>query len=129
MGHVQLRRGRVEEAREHAVWALRGDPRDRTALLLLAAVKTRGNPFLGLWWRFSTWMGSLGDGRAILVLLAGYAAYRIAVISLDEADQKGLASLISLLWLAFAAYTWVGPAIFQRAVRRELAEVRLDKSF
>ena len=88
MGHVLLRRGDVEAARDHAVWALRNDPGSRAALHLLASIKARTNFFLGLWWRWSTWMGSLGDGRAILVLLAAYVIYPVGVIAAQDHDRQ-----------------------------------------
>lgn len=129
MGHLLLRRGRVAEAKEHAIWALRHDPSHRAALYLMAAVKARSNPFLGLWWRWSTWMGTLGDGRAILVLLAAYALYRVGVISADVAGQAELAQALSWVWLALVAYTWLGPGIFRRALARELQQVELGEEF
>jgi len=128
MGHLLLRRGEVEAAREHAVWALRKNPTDRGALHLLAAVKSRRNPLLGLWWRYSTWMGSLGEGRAIVVLLVAYVAYRFAVITAQEVlEQPGIAALVSLGWLGIVAYTWFGPAIFYRSLKKELAGVELKE--
>ena len=129
MGNVLLRRGKVEEAREHAVWALRNDPADRGALRLMAAIKARQNPFLGLWWRYSTWMGSLGDGRAIVVLLGAYVAYRVLTITVADRGNAGLANLVSALWLAFVAYTWFGPAMFRRSLERELESVKLERGF
>lgn len=126
MGHLLLRRGDVEAAREHAVWALRKDPSDRAALHLLTAVKARKNPLLGLWWRYSTWMGALGEGRAIVVLLVAYVLYRFAVITAESVlEQPGVAALVSLGWLGIVAYTWFGPAIFYRSLKKELAGVEL----
>lgn len=124
-GHVLLRRGDLEAAREHALWALRSDPADPASLHLLTAIKARRNPVLGLWWRYSVWMGSFGDGRIILVLLVAYALYRFAVITADHLGQPGLAGAVSFAWLAIVAYTWFGPALFERSLRKELAQVEL----
>ncbi len=129
MGHVLLRRGKLEEAHDHAVWALRHDPSDHAALHLMTSIKACKNFFLGLWWRYSTWMGNLGDGRAILVLLGAYVVYRISAITADAYEQQGLAQYIQFLWLALVAYTWIGPAIFLRSLKKELATLELDKRF
>ena len=129
MGHALLRRGDVQGARDHAVWALRNDPGSRAALHLMASIKARTNFFLGLWWRWSTWMGGLGDGRAILVLLAAYVIYRVSAIAADQHGNADLAGLISMLWFCVVAYTWVGPLLFRRSLQKELAEIRLDRSF
>ncbi len=129
MGFILLRRSKIEEARDHAIWALQADPTDRRALALLVAVKARSNFFLGLWWRWSAWMGSLGDQRAILVLLAAFVLYRAGLITADHLGHKNLASYLQILWLGIVAYTWVGAGIFQRALRRELETVKLDKEF
>lgn len=129
MGYVQLRRGRVDEAREHAVWALRNQPTSRQALYLLAAIKARSNWFLGLWWRYSAWMGTLGDGRAIVVLLAAFVLYRVGLVTAEGYGQVELANYVQFLWLALVAYTWIGPGLFHQSLKKELAAVRLDKDF
>ena len=129
MGHALLRRGKIGEARDHAVWALRNDPGSRAALHLMASIKARSNFFLGLWWRWSAWMGTLGDGRAILVLLTGYVLYRVGVIATQDHGYPGLANLISFLWIGFAAYSWIGPLLFRQSLKRELDQLELDRSF
>jgi len=129
MGNVLLRNGAVTEAREHAVWALRNDPAHGGALRLMASIKARQNVFLGLWWRYSTWMGSLGHGRAIVVLLGAFVLYRVVTIAVADGGRTDLAGLISMLWMAFVAYTWFGPAIFRRSLDRELKRIELERSF
>lgn len=129
MGHVHLRQGRIDDAREHALWALRQDAADEGSLRLLASIKARQSPLLGLWWRYAMFMGSLGDGKGTLVLLSAFVAYRFATQAAKDLGQPGLADLIQLVWLGLAVYTWVGPALFQRMVRRELETVRLDPRF
>lgn len=128
MGHVLLRRGRVEEAREHAVWALRAGG-GRRAMALLASVKARQSYALGLWYRWSTWMGTLGDGRAILVLLGAYVLYRLGVLAAEDAGQQDVAQWLQIVWLLVVAYTWVGPGWFQRTLQKEVGEVELAKEF
>jgi tetratricopeptide (TPR) repeat protein len=48
-GHVLLQRGQIDDAREHALWALRANSGDSEALRVLVVVKVRQNPLLGLW--------------------------------------------------------------------------------
>ncbi len=129
MGNVLLREGRIDEAREHAAWALRQRPNSRGALFLIAAIKARTSPLLGLWWRWASWMGTLGDGRSLLVLLGAYAIYRVADQAVDAAGHPALGEAVSVAWLAIVAYTWFGPTLFQRSLRKELAQVHLEPDF
>jgi hypothetical protein len=126
---VLLRKGQIAEARDHAIWALQQDPADRRALALLVACKARSNLFLGLWWRWSAWMGSLGDQRAILVLLAAFVLYRAGMVTAEHYEHKNLAAYLNVLWLGLVAYTWVGAGLFQRALQRELQTVKLNRDF
>lgn len=128
-GHVLLRRGEVEEARQHAVWALRHGADAVGALELLAAVKARESAFLGLWWRYNVWMGELGERRAIYVVLGSFVLYRLLALALTDLGQDWLASGLQLVWLAFCAYTWIGPSRFRKALERELGQVKLGDEF
>jgi hypothetical protein len=92
-------------------------------------VKARTSWFLGLWWRWSTWMNVLGDSREIMVLLGLFLLYRVANQLAHDLDRPGLASALNFVWLAFVAYTWVGPGMFRRMLRRELRDVRLDDEY
>ena len=129
MGHVLVHQDRLDEAREHAVWALQQNPASRPALSLIVAIKTRKSLILGLWWRYSVWMGALGDGRAILVLLIAYVAYRFGVITADVAGRGDLGELINAVWLGIVAYTWFGPALFMQSLKKELSTVQMGKDF
>jgi tetratricopeptide (TPR) repeat protein len=129
LGRVALRAGRVAEAREHALQALRGAPDDPGALHLLTAVKMRGSPFLGLWWRYNTWMSGIGAARSVLVLLGAFLLYRIATIASQDAGNAGLAIGIQVAWLGVVIYTFVGPGLFRKALRRELESVSLNRNF
>lgn len=128
MGRILLRRGKVEEARDHAIWALKAGAGD-SALYLLAQVKARQSFWMGLWWRWSTWMGTLGDGRAILVLLGAFVVYRVATQFAMDVGEQDVANLIQIVWLAIVAYTWVGPGWFYKTVEKELGEVELSEEF
>jgi len=128
-GTVALRRGDVKRAREHAVWALRLDAEDPGALHLITAIKSRTNWFLGLWWRYSSWIGSLGMGRAIVVLLGAFVLYRLATIWAAQAGRSDLARFIQFGWLGICVYTWVGPGLFARSLKRETDRVVLNQDF
>ncbi len=129
MGHVLLQKGDIEQAREHALWALRQDPDNPKVLHLMTAIKARTNFFLGLWWRYNTWMGSLGSGRAIFVLVVAFVIYRVATIVANDFDKPGLASIISIFWLILVVYTWLGPVIFRKSLEKEMKGVALSKDF
>jgi Flp pilus assembly protein TadD len=125
MGRILLRRGQNAEAREHAIWALRRAAADPDALGLLVAVKTRESLLLGLWWRFNTWLGELGDGRAVLVLLGAFVVQRALVLWANQNHHAMTAEIVQFSWLAICVYTWVGPALFKRALSKELAKIEL----
>lgn len=125
MGHLALRRGDTGQAREHAVWVLRDRPTSRGALVLLSAVKARESIFLGLWWRWNTWMQEIGTTRSVLVLLAGFALYRTASILLDGSPNETLLPIVQLFWYGVVIYTWVAPMLHNRALEKELENVRL----
>lgn len=128
MGHVLLARGDVDAARDHAIWALRnGEP--RSALELLVAIKARQSFWLGLWWRYTVWLSSLGSGRAIVVLIVAYVVQRAASIAALQAGRAGLSQMIGYAWLGICVYTWIAPVQFRRALDRELGKVALKDDF
>lgn len=129
MGRVLLAEGRTGEAREHALWILRQDATSRGGIRLLCATKARSSPLLGLWWRWNAFMSGLAEGRSLLVLVGLYVVQRLATLALRDAGLHQGAELVSYAWLAFALYTWFGPAMFAKQLRRELAEVRLRTDF
>jgi tetratricopeptide (TPR) repeat protein len=128
MGSLLLRQGRVEEAREHAIWALQAGAYGG-ALALLAEVKTRRSFLLGLWWRWSAWIGNLGEGRSVAVLLGAFVVYRLAALAAQGLGKPEVANLIHLTWLMVVAYTWLAPGWFRRLLEEELGEVELERSF
>lgn len=129
MGRVLLRNGDVDGAREHARWALRIDPTDLGALGLITEIKAQQSRVLGLWWRYNTWMHRLGDGRGILVLLLSFAVYRAIVILCDTGEREELGNLIRTLWSLVVLYTWIGPELYERALKKELEQVELDADY
>lgn len=128
MGHILLRRGDVDAAYEHAVEVLRSDPSGHGALVLLVSVKARRSWALGLWWRYNTWMVTLGD-NAYVVLLVAFAVYRFAALAIGDLFGDGPRDLVEVVWLIFALATWFGPALFRRELAKELEPVTLKREF
>lgn len=129
MGLCLLADGDTDAAREHAAWALRNDPMNEGTLTLLAGVKARKSPLLGLWWRFQAFVSS-GSGKRTITLLVGfYLVYRIALVALDQRGLKTAATGLSFAWLGFCAYTWFAPTLFFKSVKRELETVRLRPDY
>jgi tetratricopeptide (TPR) repeat protein len=125
MGHVLLLKGEVANAREHAVLALQADPTHPPALQLLVSIKARTNPLLGTWWHYAVWSNRMGTTRSIVVLIVAFVLYRISVLAARDLGHETLATSINLVWLALVVYSFIGPTIFQRALRKELANVSL----
>ncbi|WP_261694238.1 tetratricopeptide repeat protein [Tahibacter amnicola] len=129
LGWVALRQNRLEEAQEHAVWAVQQNPEDESALRLLVAIKTRRSPLLGLWFRFNSFLVGGGGTRMVLLLVGMYLAYRVLTLLLHDLEQPTAATMLNYVWLAFVIYTWVAPAQFQRMLRKELEQVKLKPDF
>jgi len=127
MGWALLHGGDTAGARGHAIDALRADALAPDALALLTSIKTRSNPLLGAWWHYATWMERIGPTRSVIVLLAAFVLYRLAVIIADQQGNGGLASGIQIAWLGVVVYSFVGPALFRKALRRELESVELRR--
>lgn len=128
-GELALRAGRVDEARDHALWALQESAVDSGALSLLASVKARESPLLGLWWRYSVWMQAKGDTAQIVILIAAWLVVQVLELALKDLGQVQAAEAVSTVWLGVAIYSWVGPLLFQRALEKELTRVRLREDF
>jgi tetratricopeptide (TPR) repeat protein len=129
MGWVLLHRGQLEDAREHAAMALRADPTDDAGLRLLAAYKARKNPFLGVWFRWAMYMSRIGDRNEIIVLLVLFLVYRLAALIFEDLDMGLAGKIAGIVWIAFVAYSWIGPAVFARMLKRELEKIRLDPEY
>jgi tetratricopeptide (TPR) repeat protein len=127
-GWVLLGRGEVGDAREHALMAIRGGS-VRDGLSLLVAVKARQSVWLGLWWRWNASLNVLSPRLRILALLTMFVAVQVLEINLRAVGKADGAKAVGFVWLAFAAYTWVGPIFFRRMLARELAQVRLRRDF
>jgi len=129
MGHVFLKRGDLDAAHDQAVWVLSHNPDHEGALHLIAAIKARRNPVLGLWWRYHTWMSELGQTGVVVVLLGAYFVYRVVALATEDLGYEQLSNGVEVAWLGICAFTWFGPAIFRRMVNREVGRVELDPEF
>ena len=129
IGRIALRNGDVDKAREHAHWALGIDATERAALGLIAAIKGKTNWFLGIWWRYATWVMETGNSRVVLTLLGAFIAYRLARQLLLDAGNDQAAELVSFAWIGICIYSWVGPGMFRRSLEKEIGTVRLRDEF
>ena len=99
------------------------------ALTLIASIKARRNPVLGLWWRYHTWMSKLGQKGVVVALLGAYMVYRVVAQATEDLGHANLSEGIEYAWLGVCAFTWFGPVIFKRMVDKELGRVELDPDF
>lgn len=129
MGYLLLARNETQEAKEHALIVLRGNALHPGAIHLLGAVKARQSPLLGLWWRFNSFFAGGSMTRRVVLLIGMYLAYRAATIALDDFGHSQASTWTSYVWLAFCIYTWVGPAMFQRQLQKELAPASLSTKY
>lgn len=125
---VLLREGQVEEARQLVVSLLRDHPGSQSALGLMASVKARQSPFLGLWWRWNVRMVAMGN-QAVVVLLGVFVLYQLGRLALGDLGHEDLMGLLEITWLGLCAYTWFAPAVFKNMLDKELAQVKLREDF
>jgi tetratricopeptide (TPR) repeat protein len=128
-GHVALARGRVEDAEEHCRFVLANDAASHDALSLLTAIKARRNPFLGVWWRWSMFVGNRAESSKIAILLGSFVAVQLAIILLYETGYEEAEMIVAQIWLAFCAYTWFAPSIFRWMLKREMKTVALRDDY
>jgi predicted Zn-dependent protease len=129
MGEVKLAQGDADDARQHAALVLSQNAEHRGALTLLAKIKASRSPLLGTWWRFVSWVGLGGEGRAIIILALMYVGYRFTSLTLELEGYVNAYSILNIAWLGFVIYCLVAPVLFRRALQRELAEVKLKQDF
>jgi tetratricopeptide (TPR) repeat protein len=129
LGFAQLKQGRTQEALAHAIWAVRNAPTERAPLALLVATKMRSNPLTGLWWRFNSFFSSGSATRSVSLMLGVYLGIRVSTLVLQDFGMPAAADMLTYLWLGFCAYSWVAPALFQRALAKELERVKLNADF
>lgn len=128
-GYVALARNKVDEAEDHARFALNQDAGERDALQLWTAVKARRNPLLGMWWRWNVAVGLRSERSQIGILIGSFVIVRLIIIVLGAYGYEDAEDLLRKIWLAFCAYTWFAPEIFQWMLRRELGTVVLRDDY
>lgn len=128
-GMILLRQGEVEDARQHAIWALQVDAGNDEALHLLVSTKARQNFLIGLWWRYAVMLSSRPLQFQVLLLVGLFVLYRFGTMAAGDLGHTRLQSTMGMLWLAFVVYTWVSPVIFQRMLDAELKSVELSRDY
>lgn len=129
-GYIDLARGDLSAAEQHARFVLRHDATAAGGgLTLWTAVQARRSWVLGAWWRFNVWLTRGAVGGRIGRLMAFYLLARVAIIVTDELGLDRLSLAIGVGWLALCAYTWIAPRVFQAMLERSLAPVSLDPDF
>jgi tetratricopeptide (TPR) repeat protein len=129
MGYLLLDRGEVEEAAEHALLVLTREATHLHALALYAAVRARRGRLLGLWWRLNAWLVKRGPMAQTGILLGLYVAVQFAGVALRQAGMPLMADVLWGTWLVICVYSWVGPAIFNHLLEKELTKVKLQPGF
>jgi Tfp pilus assembly protein PilF len=126
-GTKDLREGRIDQAYDKAIWALQQDANDQAALTLLVSIKTKRSPVMGIWWRWASFMESMSTGMRWGVIIGLYIAWQVLnrTVIRTMPDAVQIAAVVA--WLSFCVLTWVGPSIFRRAIRKELAAVKVGK--
>lgn len=128
-GFVALARGKVDEAEEHARFVLGEDATSRDALELFTAVKARRNVVMGLWWRWSVFTGLRSERSMLGLAIGSFVVVQLLIIVLGATGFEDAEILLRKLWLAFCAYTWFAPEIFEWMLRRELKNVVLSDDY
>ena len=117
-GWSLLRQGQPDRALEHFREALRLAPElDWAREGVVEALKARHAVYRVLL-RYFSWMSTLSDRGQWLVLIGGAVAYQALrrLGKLTPALQPLLIPLMAL-YLAFVILTWIGPALFDTALR------------
>ena len=129
MARVLLVEKQLDDAREHVVAALRNNAVDDEALRLLVVIRARQNPILGVWMRWQVWLETMHDGKRVAWLVGLLVGTRLLAQIFVDLGLPSLASAVRTVWLAFVAYTWIGPVVFRRMLERELRDVELDDEY
>ena len=128
-GRVAIARNLDDDARDFAVAALQGNGSHAGALELLVQLKAKGNLVMSVWWRWNAWLSRMNGwtrGALVIGLLFGAQIFfRIARTVMPPPLLLGFLAL----WLGLMVLTWVGPYIYQRMLKREMAKVQLKPDF
>jgi tetratricopeptide (TPR) repeat protein len=128
-GYIALARNGVDEAEQHARFVLGEDATSRDALELFTAVKARRNIFLGLWWRWTMLTGLRSERGMLGLVIGSFVVVQLLIIILGATGYEDAEILLRKIWLAFCAYTWFAPEIFEWMLKRELKSVALRDDY
>lgn len=126
---IALHEGRLSEALDLTLWILRSDATDPRALNLLAQIKMRRNPILGIWWRWAVFTSSMSTGMRWATVIGLYIVWQIFARTILARMPSIVSTPIIFAWLGFCVLTWVGPTILDRMVKRELRKVQVKPTF
>jgi tetratricopeptide (TPR) repeat protein len=124
-GNIALRDGRIDEAYGNALWALQQDAMDPQAIQLMAQVKMRKNPILGIWWRYAAMMGRFTRKQQIFICIGIYFAWQFAYRGFLKNLPPPIPLVSALIWISFCILTWVGPGILRRMINKELKSIEI----
>ena len=119
-GLVDLVRGDVAEAERHARFALGQDADDAGTIELWTAIQARRSWLLGAWWRLNAWLSLRSERGQLAVLIVSFVIVRAAIILAGSAGLVAVERLLYWAWLAFCAYSWFAPQLYQRMVAEAL---------
>lgn len=129
LGEQAFRVGNLDEARERALWVLSINSEDAGALALLAKVKLRRNPIMGLWFQWALWMQRFDGKQKLLILVGLYVGFQVLYRVLLAGGPPLVRTIALSAWLGFVLLTWVAPYILARTIASETKSVDLDKGF
>lgn len=128
-GKVDLALGDTESAAQHAKFVIMQDPKNESALRLLADIKMRDSLFLGLWWRLSAKISTLSLMTSAMMLICAYLSFNFAAQVLRDLGYLTTATIVSVVWIAIAVYSWLCLPLYYRVVKRELAQFKFKPDF
>ena len=129
MGKIQLVLGNAEDAEYHAMFAISQNPESEAALKLFSNIKMRKNIFLGLWWRFNSWITTAGNLKSSAILVFGYLLFTLLSRVLADLEYEQLSDVTSYSWLAIVVYSWVCIPMYYKQLKKEVEKFRFDSDF
>jgi tetratricopeptide (TPR) repeat protein len=129
MGETQLALGHTDDADYHAKFAIVQDPGSVAALRLFANIRMRNNRFVGIWWRFNSWLATLGNMKSALVLIGGFLAFNLLSEITADLGYATTSSVLTYAWLIIVLYSWIGLPMYHKAMARELSSFSFNRKF
>lgn len=129
LGVIRLFDGDTDQAREHALLALRSNPNHLPANWLHRLIRLKRNPFFGLCWFVAKWMHRATQGGSNAAVKYALVFVLVAATSIARwiDPNWGTAFSASLVVLLFG--TAIGMKLLVQAALRKIAAVRLSSDF